>query len=67
MARVIGSALFIVVVFLVLVSVKPRPDTIAIDFTALASGYAGLLIGLGGFAITVLAPSMPTARANSTP
>jgi len=55
MARVIGSALFIVVVFLVLVAVKPRPDTIALDFTTLASGYAGLLIGLGGFAITVLA------------
>lgn len=55
MARVLNSALFIFVVVLVLVAVRPKPDTIAIDFTALSSGYAGLLIGLGGFAITVLA------------
>jgi hypothetical protein len=46
---------FVVVVCLGLTLDRPKPDFITIDFGTLASGYGGLLIGLGGFSITVLA------------
>src|SRR4051794_9741678 len=32
-----------------------KPDPITIDFATLSAGYANLLVGLGGFSITVLA------------
>lgn len=55
MSRILSCVVFILWIFFTLVAVKPKPDVISIDFTALAGGYANLLVGLGGFAITVLA------------
>ena len=53
--KLITYSVFILWVCTTLVLVRPKPDVISINFSALSSGYANLLIGLGGFAITVLA------------
>lgn len=55
MKRIVTYSLFISWVCLTLFLVKPKPDVISINYSALSAGYANLLIGLGGFAITVLA------------
>lgn len=46
---------FVLFVGGVVVFTSPKPDRFALDFGTLANGYSGLLAGLGGFAITVLA------------
>ena len=53
--RFLAYLLFAATVFLVLSLVRPKPDLIPFDYTSIASSYSGLLSGLGGFAITVLA------------
>jgi hypothetical protein len=53
--KVLVYTAFVVITVLSLTLKRPTPDFITIDFVSLAGGYGGILVGLGGFSITVLA------------